>query len=100
MSDVIVCRRVEDTPGLEAQADCADCGAKVWVEGGVEQPEKKVCIHCAYKTTPDLVLFVELPPDEYGNRSMAKSLREIYEKADWHKTGRWHNQKWVLARQE
>ena len=103
MSDILVCRRVEDNPAVSLPlAECKVCRARVFVEGGVEQPEQKVCIHCAAKSHANLVLFVELPPDEYGHRSTAVTLQQVYEKDDgqWHKSGVWHNQKWVLARQE
>lgn len=102
-NDLLVCRRVEDTQGVQdKEAECVSCKAKVYVEGGADQPESKICIHCAAKDHPSLVLFVELRPDEFGARSIPKTVREVYE-ADggkWHKHGVWHNQKWVFERME
>lgn len=103
MADILVCRRVEDNPGITMPLDeCSKCRAKVFVEGEPNQPEKKVCIHCAVTEYPQTVLFVELPPDEFGARSLAVGIQEVYAKdnGQWHKGGVWHNQKWVLARQE
>lgn len=101
--DIAVCRRVEDThPSWTGdRSECFICGKRIIVEEGGMNDEK-LCIHCAIVKYPDLVLFVELPPDEFGNRSMAKGIQEVFAAKDgeWHKDGVWHNQKWILARQD
>ena len=103
---IAVCRRDEDTEYDRrfdgTISECQQCQKEILVEKGLESEEVKICIHCAAKYNPEIVLFVELPPDEYGCRSIAVGLKEVYEKDnfEWHKNGVWHNQKWVLARQE
>ena len=90
---VAVSHRVEDSPKQKLpQTPCTKCGNLVYVEGGPEGIV--VCIHCA---DPNEVVFVELPPDEYGRRSMAKSVAEVLAKGDWHKEGTWHSQQWALS---
>ena len=101
--DLAICRRVEDThqSWTGERSQCDTCDKPVIVENGMTDHVKR-CIHCAAITNPDMVLFVELPPDEFGNRSMAKVLKEVFEASNgqWHKDGVWHNQKWILDRQE
>ncbi len=104
MDEIFVCRRVSDNAAFaaaSAQDNCDTCGEPVFVEKGLGEG-RKVCIHCAVKSHRQLCLFVELPPDEFGHSSLAKGITEVYAKDDgeWHKHGLWHNQKWVLARQE
>lgn len=102
MSNLIaVCRRVEDHPEVESDWPyppitkdvCAKCQKEVFVEDGVEG--EKQCIYCA----PDnSILFVDMPPDEYGGRSISVSVKEVREQdnGEWHKTGLWHDQQWAL----
>ena len=93
----LVCRRVEDTDGTGTapRGACPECGKEIYIAG---EPEPNICIHCVVKTQPGLVLFVALPPDEFGGRSLAKSVAEVYARdgGEWHKHGIWYNQKDVL----
>ncbi len=98
-----ICRRVVDCPEMPGTRDvCQSCMAEVIVEEGLENNDQKLCIYCAAQSQPESVLFVELPPDEFGHRSMAKGIQEVLgaRNGEWHKTGVWHDPKWVLARQE
>ncbi len=96
MNDVI-CRLVEDDPywkGYE-NGTCGKCQQPIFVEQGISAELPKICIHCA---EPNAVIFVSLPPDEFGGRSMAKSVGEVLAagEGNWHKNGEWHSAQWAL----
>jgi hypothetical protein len=75
---------------------------QICVEPGLENENPKICIHCCVVHHPNTVLFVDLPPDDFGPRSLAKSIHQVYHKdnGDWHKHGAWHDQRITLARQQ
>lgn len=107
----IICRRVEDFPtdrdianynggNPTTEANCEKCSKPVFVENGLEEnPDPLICIHCA---DSNAVIFVELPPDEFGCRSLSVTVAQVREKdeGEWHKHGIWHDQRWVLQNQE
>ena len=103
--DIVVCRKFDDCNRSELAHKgrrqlCSSCDAYLYVEPELRGDVYK-CIYCAAKEHPNMVLFVELEPDEYGSRSMAKGIQEILEakNGEWHKTGIWHNQKTILSQQ-
>lgn len=102
----VVCRRVEDSGlipciGDETLSVCSGCQQEIVVEPGLAAIEPKLCLYCAAVSYPETVLFVELPPDEFGRRSLAKGIKEVLEAkaGEWHKNGVWHDQQFVLRDQ-
>lgn len=101
---MIVCRRVEDTPAnfRGVLDNCSKCLKAIFVERGVEEEkDARICIHCCAQEHPDTTVFVELPPDEFGCRSIPVTAKEMFEadSGEWHKSGMWHDAKYVLAHQ-
>jgi hypothetical protein len=105
MSQPVVCRRVLDTKGdipMWSMAVCSMCQENIYVESGDEDLEPKVCLPCAVQHHPNAMIFVELPPDEYGRSSLGKGVKEVFEaqEGEWHQHGQWHSQQWALRNQE
>lgn len=88
-------------PTDSSEHSCSKCKCPIRLEvKPQEETEELVCIQCA---EPLAVVFVELPPDEWGCRSISKTVQEVREHngGDWLKNGGiWHCQEYVLANQE
>lgn len=99
---MFVCRRIEDHPTLtharlmvHPKGTCGRCQKLVYLDAKVSEPP--ICIHCCNEEAPGEVIFVELEPDEFGRRSMGKSVAEVMARGDWHKTGAWLSQQNALS---
>lgn len=97
---VYIARRTEDNPAFPLpfeKTKCSKCQKEVYVEPTVVGTP--VCIYCADE---NVTIFVELPPDEWGGRSEAKSVGQVRtaKGGEWHKSGVWHDQQWVFNQQD
>jgi hypothetical protein len=98
--DYVICRRVEDSPPINAPVvECSHCHKPVYAVDLLPDTPTPLCIYCTSELHPDAVVFVDLPPDEFGDRSMAVSVEQVLNRGDWHKNGAWHDQQFLLKHQ-
>lgn len=82
------------------QKPCTKCNEPAYIEKGMEGcKDPVVCLMCA---DDNAIVFVEMPPDEFGRRSISVTAKQVREQDDgrWHKKGFWHSAQWAFANQE